>query len=125
MRLGNLTHQEREYSRCVLVVFVIVTIEKNILSSTVTMQVTVKGKVSLVCKLGNKLLRVVDGRMKNFTWVFPPSVEIAAGQTAPVVPIDDSIWVEHWHNLEHKFVSQLIGLGIIADQKVYDTLHHK
>ena len=44
----------------------------------------------------------------------PPSVEVAAGQRAPVVSVDDAIWVQHWDYLEDELVSHCYGLRAVG-----------
>jgi hypothetical protein len=59
-----------------------------------------------------------------FVGVFPSAVEILTSQAAPIVSIDDTVRVLHWHNFEHKAVSEHLGFRSLAYQKIYDAFHH-
>lgn len=42
------------------------------------------------------------------------------------MPSNNSVWVEHWNELEHKHVSQCMSTGVISSQnKVEETIKHK
>jgi hypothetical protein len=62
-------------------------IHENVLLATVPVKITKYCYLTLFCECCNHLLRVVNCWMKHFAWLFPPSVQVAARQTAPVIAI--------------------------------------
>ena len=70
------------------------------------MQVTEKHETTLLVYLLDESLAVVDGWMKRLTWRLPSSIQIAASETAPVVAINDAIWIEHHDHLKHEVLAQ-------------------
>lgn len=54
---------------------------------------------------------------------YPLSVQVLPDQGASVVANDDTIWVEHWNDLEDVVVSQEASLLFVADKEVNDPLH--
>ena len=125
MWLSNLRHQEWENSRSFLRLSHFVTIHEDILPSAMAMHITVKCQWSLLRHLRNQILGVENRWMKHLTGVLPSSIQVASSQTTPVVSIDDSIWIHHGNNLEHKLVSKLDSFWVITDQELNDSLHHK
>ena len=73
----------------------------------------------------HKTLRVVDCGVERLIGGFPPSVKIAAGQTAPVVPINHSIGVQHGNDLEDEVLPQHPGFLVIGiGEECEDSAHH-
>jgi len=57
-------------------------------------------------------LGIIDGRMQQLGRVGPPSVEVDSKDVASVIPIDDTIWIKHRHNLKNEKFSQ--GLSLLT-----------
>lgn len=48
------------------------------------------------------------------------------GQFLPVVPANNTVWVEHWNELEDKHVSECVGPRVVSSQdKVEETVKNK
>lgn len=63
--------------------------------------------------------------MHRFVRKFPPSVEITTSQWAPVVTINDTIWIEHWNYFEDKVFPKKFGFLVIRIcKKFQNTSHH-
>ena len=56
-------------------------------------------------------------------WVHPLAVEVETCETAAVVPDDDSIRVQHRHNLEYECVTEDARFSFIAQHHIYDSFH--
>ena len=70
-------------------------------------------------------LTVPDRWMKCLVGYLPSAIKIATGQTAPVVTVDNTVWVEHWHDLEDKVLPQHPRLVVIRVGKEGEhTSHH-
>ena len=54
----------------------------------------------------HELFREEDGRMQLATGLEPPTIEVHTQQAAPVVAMNDPIWVQHWNYFENKFFSK-------------------
>ena len=54
-------------------------------------------------------LRIVDGGMQVLAGILPSSVKVHTQYRGPIVPIDDTVRVEHGYDLKDKFLTQLIG----------------
>ena len=44
--------------------------------------------------------------MQDLWWSLPASIEITACQGAPVITINDTIWIEHRDDFEHEILSE-------------------
>lgn len=53
-----------------------------------------------------KLLRVVNCRVEQLAWIRPASVEVGADEIASVVAVDNTVRIEHWHNLEDECLAK-------------------
>lgn len=87
-------------------------------------QVTNKRDFTLPIEVSDHSLDMPVDRVQCLGWDFPPSVQILAGQRTPVVAVDDSVWVEHGHDLEHEILPQGLRLRRVADQEFYNSFHH-
>lgn len=67
---------------------------------------------------------VVDGGLQVHAGGQPLPVQVFPAQGAPVIAIDDTIWVEHGDDLENEVLSQEPGHRVLADQKLQGPLHH-
>ena len=63
--------------------------------------------------------------MKFLVRIHPLSVQIYSCKVASSVTVDDSIWVEHWDNLEDKVVSEKSGTKTGAYKVVNYAFNHK
>ena len=80
---------------------------------------------TLLDKIVDHLLCVIDRRVEHFGWRLPSSVQIAASQRAPVVTVDNTVWIQHGEHFKDKVLSENFSLRIVcARQKVNHTLHH-
>ncbi len=121
----DLWHQKGVESRLFWILFVLASIHENILSSTVPMEVTENYQFSLFRKLLKQLLGIINARMKNFWWCFPPPIQVTTSQWASVVPIDYTIRIQHRNNFEDKILPKSLSFFIIFIREiVYDTFHH-
>lgn len=105
-----------------LVVLVGAAVEESILLSRVPVEVRVQDHFAFGVHVPDQELRVVDSRMKEPVGLFPLSVEVTAEQGAPVVAVDDSIWIQHWHNSNDEVFPQLVGL--FREQVIDDSVKH-
>lgn len=125
VRLSYFGHQEWEDSWSLLLFIRTVTIHEDIFSSAMTVKVAVKSQRSFLCELHYEIFSMVNSWMEDLTWVLPSPVEITTSQRAPVIAIDDTVWIKHWHNLKNKLVSQLMCFRVIRHQEIDDPLHHE
>lgn len=56
-------------------------------------------------------------------WLDPLPVQVCPRQIASVVAYDDSVDIEHGHDLEHEVVSEVLGSGMVAQQKLDNVLY--
>ena len=87
-------------------IFVAIAVHEHVLFATVSVKVTEKEQVALLLHLLDQLLVVVDGWVKFRIGLDPDTVKIAAGEGASCVTVNDSVGVDHRHNLHHKVVSK-------------------
>ena len=86
------------------------------------MQVTVKQNPAFLVEMPDQILGVVDGRMQKPVGLLPLSIEIDSKKWAPVITINDPIWIEHWHNSYDEMLPELLGL---RRQEVFeDAIEH-
>ena len=69
-------------------------------------------------------LGVVVDRVELARGTDPLTVQILAHQRTSVVSNDDTIGVEHGHNLEDECAPEELRLVIVAHQKVNHAIHH-
>ena len=79
------------------------------------MQVTDECDFALPVEVANHALDVPIDWVQSLRRYLPPSVQILPSKRAPVVAIDDSIWIQHWHDLKHEILSKSLRLGRITD----------
>lgn len=92
-------------------------IEESALLLRVAVQVQHHADLPLLVGVQYLVFYVVDLGVELFRWVFPPAVEVAADQRAPVVTVRHAVWVHHGENFEDEGVSEGCGLGGVGDQK--------
>ena len=56
-------------------------------------------------------------------WVDVLYVQVESCEAAPVVADDDAVWVEHRDDFENKDIPQLLGLPLVAKQKLDYAFH--
>lgn len=67
----------------------------------------------------------IDFRM-IFIWrISPLSIQINCWDWASVVPNNNAIRVKHWNNFKNKFISQFLGIRVVTDQELNDSLHNE
>ena len=49
---------------------------------------------------------MIDSGMKDFGGRFPTTVEVTSSEGAPIITVDDAVWVEHWNDLEDEVFSE-------------------
>ena len=81
------------------------TVHENVAFSTVAMHVTKEYDLVFSVVGRDEFLCEVDGRVEKARWVRPPTIQVAAHHVTAVVADNDSIRVQHWHNLEDERVS--------------------
>lgn len=59
-------------------------------------------------KVFDHSLSVKDSRKCLLARLPEVSVEVSASQAAPVVAQDDTVWIEHWHDFEHKSTTEFL-----------------
>ena len=62
--------------------------------------------------------------MQDLRGVLPAPVQVLPAERAPVVAVDNAVWVHHRDNFEDEVVSERLGLGRVADEELDDTFHH-
>lgn len=68
---------------------------------------------------------MINSRLQLLRWELPAAVQVAACERAPVVAVDNAIWVEHGYDLEDKVAPKKFGLLVIwIRQKSQYTAHH-
>ena len=70
------------------------------------MQITYQEHISVLLKLLDHTLHMVDSGMQLPRWVYPAPVEIDTGQVTPGASIDDAIRVEHGYDFEDKVITE-------------------
>ena len=54
--------------------------------------------------------------------VFPLFVEVVSRDVGSVVPVDDSVWVQHRHYFEDEVLSEFPGLFVCRDEEFDDAI---
>lgn len=89
------------------------------------MEVSKDEQLSLLYEVVDHLLGVVDRGVQHFRRGFPSSIQIAPGQRATIVSINDTVWVQHRDDFENKVLSKNLGFwNVRAREKVQCSLHH-
>ena len=90
------------------------------------MEVEIKEELLLVLLLKGlaKLLGVINCRMKHLIRLQILSVEVTSCQRASVVPIDDSICVQHRYDINFKVLSQILHeLLFLRRRRIEKEIH--
>lgn len=64
-----------------------------------------------------------DGWVEDLARELPPPVQVTTCQIAPEVAVDDTIWVEHWDDLEDVLVPKVHSPGIVTGEEIDNPLH--
>ncbi len=122
---AEFVHKEGEESSLHGVFGVMAAVDEDILLIAMAMEIHEQHEVSLACKALDEFLGVMDGRVEGEAGLFPPPVQVTACERAPVIPIHNSVWVQHWHYFEDEVISECLCLGgDRVRQEVNDPLHH-
>jgi hypothetical protein len=65
------------------------------------MEITVDVNLPAFERLPYHLLDGITFREKLGTRIDVLPIQVMAGKTTTIVPNDNTIWIEHWHNLEY------------------------
>ncbi len=87
--------------------------------------VTYQIYLSIFLKLFNEHICVINGWMQLLVGVYPLPIKINSCQIAPCVPINYTIWVQHWYDLEYKVISEYPCPYTRANEIVNYPLDHK
>ena len=77
-------------------------VHENVLSATVPVEVAKDSKLSLLCKVDDHLLRVVNRRVEDFARRFPPTIQITPCERAAIITVYHTVWVEHRDDFEYE-----------------------
>lgn len=55
----------------------------------------------------------------------PLTIEIVTAERGTVVADDYTVWVQHGNDLEHEVVTQVLGVVIITDEELQNTLDNE
>lgn len=72
----------------------------------------------------DQLFSVEDCRMQGFVRSFPSAIQIHAQQTAAVVTVDHSVWVQHRNQFEDEVVAQKRCLWRWTSQELDHPFHY-
>lgn len=103
----------------------VATVHEDILATTMTMKVCENQQITLLDKVMNHLLCVVDSGMQYFRWRLPSTIQIASSQRTSIISINYAIWIQHWNNFEYKVLAKNFSLRYIStSEEVQGTFHH-
>lgn len=54
----------------------------------------------------NVFFVVIDLGVQDWIRVLPTTVEVVSGKITTIVPVDNTVRIQHWHYLPHKHVSK-------------------
>ena len=80
--------------------------------------------VGPIYQIRGKLLNSTDGGMNPKIWLHVPTIQVIARHACPIVSNYDTIRIDHWNNLEHDALPQLLGLMAVTKEVLYESLHH-
>jgi hypothetical protein len=108
---GIFPHHERK--NLLLQLFVagsaaLAAVDENIVAPRVRVQITVESDAAVLAESPQQNFGVPHRRIRFPNHRPVLSVQISAGQRAPVVAHDHAVRVEHWDQFENKFCPQLL-----------------
>lgn len=68
-----------------------------------------------VLTLHDNLLDMVDLRICCFVRILPLSIEVHASKRTAVAAVYHPVRIQHRHDFHYELVSQLLGVGMIAE----------
>lgn len=88
----------------------IATVHEDVLSTAVTVEVAKDLELAFLREVMAQLLRGVNGWVQDFARSLPTAVKIAACKRATVIAVDNTVRIEHGHDLEDEILAQVLGL---------------
>ena len=88
-------------------------VHEHVSLTGVAMEITEEEHLVVLVAHFHKLFSVIDGWVEEFAGLWPSSVEVCSHKIAPIITINNSIWVKHRYNFENESFSQHLGLLII------------
>lgn len=73
------------------------------------MHITIQNDASLPMRIPYQLLRIENCRMQKFIWRKPFAIQVTPKQTAPIIAIDDTIWIQHRHHFKNEMLPQFLS----------------
>lgn len=96
---------------------------ENVTTGRMPVKVTIKEYITAFQRTLHHELRVVVDWVEFWRWADPLSIEVVAHERTSVVTDNNAVRIQHWHNLEDKSAAQELSMVVIANEKVYDTIH--
>ena len=63
--------------------------------------------------------------MQMLVRILPATIQIATSEGAPIVAINDTVWIKHWNYFEYESFPQHFGFFVLwIRQELKDTSHH-
>ena len=95
-----------------------------ILSDRLTCIILFRLLVWAIDQIRGYLLDGADNRVDPKVWLHVASIEIVTSHAGSVVANNDTIDVDHGHNLEDDALTQLLGLVRVTQEVLDEALHH-
>lgn len=99
-------------------------IDEDIFLPVVPMDIAAEPQLPLLLYLLDQHLGEIDCRMSFLRRLDPLSIQIRTRQITPIVPNNNSINIEHRHNLKHKVISQILSRRMVAQQELNNVLNN-
>jgi len=96
----------------------VVSVHKYVFLSRMTMKVDKEAYLSFFLKFSAKSFECKDCRMDNFWRSFESTIQITSTQSTSVVPINNSIRIQHWHYFEDEVVSKYVSFWRTSSQEI-------
>lgn len=104
---------------------VVATVHEYILFPGMTMQITVEQYPSFIMNVSQQLFGVPYSRVELPMWHLPSSIQITSSQWAPIISIDNSIWIKHRNDFKDIFIPEDFSLLVMwVCYKVQHSSHH-
>ena len=101
-----------------------VAVAEDVLLSGVAVQIKHKEDLAVILEALDHVLESISCGLHLARRVDPTPVDVHSSQVTAGVSVDDSIWVEHGHDLEDKVVSEDFGVQTGACEIVQNAFHH-
>lgn len=99
-------------------------IEKSSSLLSMTVKIQYHFDLFLLVSVHDLIFDEVNFRIEIFRRSFPPSVEVTTYQRTSVIPVDDTIWIDHGKNLEDKGTPQCTCLSFFREQKPNQVMNY-